>query len=159
MTSLRKFSIVLLVVAALAGLMASPVHAQVTVSCTLPTTLTTGTNYSTSCSATGGTPSYTFSATGVPTGMTTEPLFNEFLIDGTPNTPGTYNFSITATDSKGLTGSQSFQVTVTGSGTASGLQLTSISPSSGTANTQFVLTLNGTGFTSTCVVYFGTSGT
>ncbi len=82
-----------------------------------PSTLPTGyvgASYNQTLSASGGTPSHTFSFTGtLPTGVG---LIGNMLT-GTPTTAGIFNFTIQATDSLGCTGSQAYSVTI-----SSGLQ-------------------------------------
>lgn len=68
-----------------------------------------GALYTQPLSASGGTPGYTFSFTGtLPPGVG---LLSGTLV-GTPTTPGTFNFSVQATDSLGCTGSQGYSVTI-----------------------------------------------
>jgi hypothetical protein len=57
---------------------------------------TVGLSYGTSASASGGTPPYTFSATGLPAGLTITP---GGAIGGTPTTAGTSSVLLTVTDS------------------------------------------------------------
>jgi Zn-dependent metalloprotease len=57
---------------------------------------TVGTAASLQLSATGGTPPYTWSATGLPTGLS---INASGLISGTPTTAGTFNVTATARDS------------------------------------------------------------
>jgi GH25 family lysozyme M1 (1,4-beta-N-acetylmuramidase) len=59
----------------------------------------------------GGTPS--FSATGLPTGLT---VSSAGLISGWASTPGTYTVTVTAADSQSLSGSTSFSWTVNQAG-------------------------------------------
>ncbi len=158
MTSLRKFSMVFLVVAALSGLMATPAQAQLSLSCPttqFPTTMTVGAQVQLNCTGSGGQPPYTYSVTGsVPPGIATVANGGSYLFEGAPTTPGLYSFTVTVKDSNSTFASQSFVITVTGGGTGGGLTLTSLSPNTAAAATQFILTLTGTGFTNTCVVYF-----
>ncbi len=162
MTSLRKFSIVLLVVAALAGLMAAPAQAQqVMLNCTMAATAMVGVSYNGQCLAQGGTAPYTFTFTGqVPPSLTNVAVTgNEYLVQGTPSQAGSYTFTLQAKDSIGGTSSvQSFTITVTGSGGAS-FSLSSVgTPSTVTPGTSVELILNGTGLTSNMSVFFaGTS--
>jgi hypothetical protein len=74
---------------------------------------TTATAYTLRFAATGGTPPYTFSATGVPGGLN---LALSGLLSGTPTTTGKdFIFPVQVTDANNLKVSQSFSLTV-GSG-------------------------------------------
>ncbi|NWJ97560.1 MAG: putative Ig domain-containing protein, partial [Chloroflexi bacterium] len=70
--------------------------------------------YSQNVTATGGTAPYTYTvATGaLPTGLT----LNNGTISGTPTVAGTFNFTITATDSNGGVGSQAYTITIVSTG-------------------------------------------
>ncbi len=74
-------------------------------------------------SASGGTSPYTFTATGLPAGVS---ISSAGTVSGTPTTAGTYTPTVTATDSTGATGSTQFTFTIsgTGGGTCSGQKLT-----------------------------------
>ena len=77
-----------------------------------------GTAYSQQLSAAGGTPLYHYAVTGgSPPNLVT--LSTGGLLSGTPSTAGTYNFTVTATDSGGVTGSQNYSITIAGSTPAS----------------------------------------
>ncbi len=78
---------------------------------------TVGTAASLQLSASGGTAPYTWTGSGLPTGLS---LSTSGLISGTPTTAGTYTVSVTAKDSTGLTGSASFTWTITTSGGGGG---------------------------------------
>lgn len=68
--------------------------------------------------ASGGTAPYTWSASGLPTGLS---ISSAGLITGTPTTAGTYSVTATAKDAAGKTGSTTFSWTITsGSGSCSG---------------------------------------
>ncbi|QQQ79860.1 S8 family serine peptidase [Saccharothrix sp. 6-C] len=69
-----------------------------------------GTATSLQLKASGGTPPYTWSATGLPPGLTIAAATG--LISGTPTTAGSYSVTATATDSAGKTGSATFTWTV-----------------------------------------------
>jgi len=59
-----------------------------------------GSPYTQTFSAAGGVPTYAWSSTGtLPPGLT---LSNTGTLSGMPTTPGTYSFTVTATDSIGL---------------------------------------------------------
>lgn len=72
---------------------------------------TVGVAYSQQLSASGGngTYAYSLSSGGLPTGLT---LSASGLLSGTPKTAGHFNATITATDSRGFTGSQAFTLAV-----------------------------------------------
>ncbi|MFM2182239.1 MAG: hypothetical protein RJB61_533 [Actinomycetota bacterium] len=71
----------------------------------------TGTAYSQSMAATGGTGTFTWSRTAgtLPTGLT---LSGAGLLSGTPTAAGTFSFTVTATDGAGRTGSKAMTMTV-----------------------------------------------
>ncbi|HEY4459349.1 MAG TPA: Ig domain-containing protein [Pseudonocardiaceae bacterium] len=77
---------------------------------------TVGTAASLQLSASGGTSPYTWTATGLPTGLS---ISSGGLISGTPSAAGSYSVTATAKDSKGATGSASFSWTI-GSGGGGG---------------------------------------
>ncbi|HEU5469626.1 MAG TPA: S8 family serine peptidase [Actinophytocola sp.] len=76
---------------------------------------TVGSPASLQLTASGGTPPYTWSATGLPTGLSINASTG--LISGTPTTAGTFAVSATATDSAGQSGSTSFSWTINNPGT------------------------------------------
>ncbi|MFE2752111.1 S8 family serine peptidase [Actinosynnema sp. NPDC059335] len=63
--------------------------------------------------ASGGTAPYSFSATGLPPGLS---ISTSGLISGTPTTVGTYSVTATATDSASRTGSTTFSWAITSTG-------------------------------------------
>ncbi|MFZ9629453.1 MAG: S8 family serine peptidase [Ilumatobacteraceae bacterium] len=73
---------------------------------------TTGTAYSQSLAASGGTGSYTWAVTSgsLPGGLT---LTSGGLLSGTPNATGSFSFQVTATDTGSSSGAKSFTVNVT----------------------------------------------
>lgn len=165
MTSLRKFSIALLVAAALMGLMASPAQAQPVATCnstSFPSTMYYSSSYQLSCSASGGTGSYSgwsISSGQIPSGMSYIAYNNNtaFNVSGIPNVAGSYSFTVTVTDSSGATGSQNFSVTVSSSSgvtTSGSITLSSASPTTLTAGQTSILYLYGTNFTAATQVYF-----
>jgi hypothetical protein len=70
---------------------------------------TASTLYSASLGATGGTPPYTWSATGLPAGVTVSSLG---AIAGTPGTAGTFGVNATVTDAAGTTASAALSMVV-----------------------------------------------
>jgi hypothetical protein len=78
---------------------------------------TVGTAKTLLMTASGGTGAYTWSATGLPSGLSIGPSTGR--ISGTPTTAGTYTSTMTARDTAGAAGSVSFSWTISGSGTLS----------------------------------------
>jgi hypothetical protein len=79
-----------------------------------PTTLPTGAvgaGYSQMITASGGADPYSFSVTGgsLPNGLS---LSTGGLLSGTPNAAGNFTFTVTATDSNGCSGSQSYLIQI-----------------------------------------------
>lgn len=72
-----------------------------------------GTAASLQLSAAGGSGGYTWTASGLPAGLS---ISSGGLISGTPTTAGTYSVTATAKDSSGATGSTTFTWTITTSG-------------------------------------------
>jgi hypothetical protein len=73
----------------------------------------TGTAASLQLSASGGSGGYTWTATGLPAGLS---ISSSGLVSGTPTTAGTYSVTATAKDSSGATGSTTFTWTITSPG-------------------------------------------
>ncbi|MFP3824666.1 putative Ig domain-containing protein [Pseudomonas sp. SIMBA_021] len=73
---------------------------------------TAGTPYSSTLSATGGTVPYSYSITSgsLPTGLSLNT--GTGAISGIPSAAGTFNLTITATDTNGATGSQAYSITI-----------------------------------------------
>ncbi len=113
----------------------------------LPTTLPNGSHgaaYSQTVTANGGTAPYTYAVTSgsLPAGLSLNT--NTGAITGTPTGSGLSNFTITATDSVGDTGSQAYSMSI-------GSNSLTLNPSSlpngtqGTAYNQTVIATGGTG--------------
>ncbi len=72
--------------------------------------------YSQTISASGGTGSYIFTVTSgaLPPGLSLSPTTStpSVILSGTPTTPGTYSFTITATDGNGCPGAQAYSMTI-----------------------------------------------
>ncbi|HEU0297230.1 MAG TPA: sortase [Anaerolineales bacterium] len=114
-----------------------------------PVTLPNGTvtfAYSQTITASGGTAPYTFAVTAgtLPTGLT---LSSGGVLSGTPTATGTFNFTVTATDSSGgsgpFTGSQAYSITINSSLGYPSVVSTSLTTSyTGTGPGSFVATFN-----------------
>jgi len=74
---------------------------------------TVGTAKSLTLSASGGTGPYTWTATGLPTGLS---ISSAGVISGTPGAAGTFSTTATAKDSTGATGAATFSWTISTSG-------------------------------------------
>ncbi|MBE7492088.1 MAG: putative Ig domain-containing protein [Planctomycetes bacterium] len=81
---------------------------------------TVGVGYNFTVSATGGVPAYSWSAVGLPAGLSINPATG--TISGTPTTAGTFPVTITVTDSDSPvnTDSQTFNITILPSGGGGG---------------------------------------
>ncbi|MDQ1743108.1 MAG: hypothetical protein QOE23_1447, partial [Pseudonocardiales bacterium] len=86
---------------------ASPMPPLVTTT-GLPTA-TAGAAYTTSLTANGGTPPYSWTAAGVPAGLV---LSASGILSGTPTTPGVSTLTVMVTDSAGRSGSAALGLTV-----------------------------------------------
>lgn len=77
---------------------------------------TAGTPYSVFVSASGGTAPHTFSVSSgaLPTGLSLNAVTGE--ISGIPGTAGTFNFTITATDAVGCSGTRPYAIIIAGAG-------------------------------------------
>ncbi len=87
--------------------------------------------FSLTLTASGGTPPYTWSATGLPLGLTLNASTG--IVTGTPQA-GNHTVSITARDSAGTMASRSYPLTVTG---GSGLQFLTAALPAGTTGTAY----------------------
>lgn len=116
---------------------------SLTISPTLiPATLNKGQQYTLTLTATGGTGTITWSATGLPDGLS----LNGDTISGAPTTAGTYTIIVTAKDGDGNTTTQSKEVTVVDPVPAAVPQI--LAPStmaSGTVDSPYDQTVSATG--------------
>lgn len=101
----------------------------------LPPGLTTAT-YSQALAASGGTPPYSFSGSGLPSGLS---LTSSGTLSGAMKKSGTYSFSAQVSDSAGIAATTSYSVTISGPGP---LSLTSPSLANGTVNALYSGTLS-----------------
>ncbi|WP_158664919.1 putative Ig domain-containing protein [Pseudomonas sp. SWI44] len=102
---------------------------------------TAGTAYSSTLSASNGSAPYSFSLTSgaLPPGLN----LSGNTLGGTPSASGTFNFTVTATDSFGATGSQPYALSIA----APTLSLTPTSLSDASAGVPYTSTFNTTGGT------------
>jgi uncharacterized protein (TIGR03437 family) len=102
-----------------------------------------GSTYSVSLSATGGKPPYTWTLSGsLPPGLTLNG--SQGVISGTPTTPGTFGFALTATDTVGTSQSQNFSILISPAST-SGLTITNASFPSGVVGQAYQQLLTSSG--------------
>lgn len=100
-------------------------------------------SYSATVAATGGTPSYSWSATGLPTGLSINA--GTGAITGTPSASGSFTVNVTVTDSTmptAMTTSKQFTVTINAA-----LAISTSSLAGGTVNTAYSQSLAATGGT------------
>ena len=101
---------------------------------------TVGTAYTaTTLAATGGTPPYTWSASGLPSGLS---ISSAGVISGTPTAAGSFSVTVQATDSAQLTATKAYSVTV-----AAALTITTATLPGGTVGTPYSQTLAASGGT------------
>src|SRR5665213_2571970 len=105
----------------------------------LPSGSTT-TFYSANILAAGGTPPYSFSASGVPAGLS---MASSGFLSGTPTAPGSFSLSVTVTDSQGLSVSGSFALTI--SSTSQPVQVSGAALPDGTLTASYSQTLEAEG--------------
>ena len=123
---------------------AAPV--TLTVTTTSLSAAQTGTSYSATLSATGGTPGYTWSVSSgkLPAGLS---LSSAGVISGTPTKTGTSTFTVTVTDSGSPAQKASAQESITVSSTAPTLAIATTSLNAGQSGTSYSVTLSATGGT------------
>jgi subtilisin family serine protease len=112
---------------------------------------TVGTAASLQLSASGGTSPYTWTATGLPAGLS---ISSSGLISGTPTTAGTSTVTATATDAAAKTGTTSFSWTVNpvGSGCAAVTNGTDVAiPDNSDVNSPIALSCSGNASATTTV--------
>jgi len=120
-----------------------------------------GAYYSTTCGVSGGTPPYTWSTTsGIPAGISLASTTGVTVaVQGTATVGTAYSYSVQVKDSSASqnTASLLFAGTTSGGSSSGGVTITGLNPTSAQAgSTQSVsLTVSGTGFTNSSVVYFG----
>jgi hypothetical protein len=88
----------------------NPAPAVVLGTVNLPTTASTQSPYSGSAAATGGFGNLTWSATGLPSGLT---ISSTGVVSGTPTATGVFTYTLTATDGLGQTINTTGSITVT----------------------------------------------
>jgi uncharacterized repeat protein (TIGR01451 family) len=141
-------SFTITVIATDSNLCAGSVNLTFSVSCPTvtvnPTTLpngVVGSSYNQSLSATGGTAPYTFGVTAgsLPAGLT----LSGGTISGIPTSSASSDFTITATDANGCTGSRDFTLAPT----CPTITLNPVSLSNGVVGTSYMETLSGSGGT------------
>ncbi len=96
-----------------------------------------GAPYSAQFNATGGTPPFTWTATGVPAGLI---FSNAGLLSGTPTASGTFTIAVTVTDSARISASGNFSLTV-----GTNLAISTASLPNGTVGTAYTASVAATG--------------
>jgi IPT/TIG domain/Putative Ig domain/Glycosyl hydrolase catalytic core len=109
-----------------------------------------GAGYSTTLTATGGLPPYTWSTAGLPTGVLLGASAG--TISGTPAHSGTYPVAVQVKDSKSTSSSANLSLTISPGPAPT---IAGVSPSSGSTAGGTVVTISGTNFSSGATVNFG----
>ncbi|WP_161492852.1 putative Ig domain-containing protein [Pseudomonas putida] len=129
--------------------------ATITITPTTLGTLTTGSAYSQTLSATGGNGSYTWSTSGsLPPGIT---VSNSGVVSGTPTSIGNYSFTVTVTDSLGSTGTQGYSVTVNDQAPVA--TSSTLTVQGGSSNNPVALNLTGGSVSQVSIVSNASNGT
>ena len=103
---------------------------------------TDGSTYSATLSAAGGTAPYTWSASGLPAGLS---IGGNGVISGTPTTTGNFSLAITVADSQNPAKTASAILPLSISSTIPPLTITSSAVAAGTSNRPYSATLSATG--------------
>jgi putative Ig domain-containing protein len=123
--------------------------AKITIADTFPSSGTVGTTYTGTYVAQGGTGSYTWTVTGLPTGVvpTNGTTSAQYSASGVPTTAGNYNFSATVTDSASntVTVGEKIMISATGGATFTVSPTTLGSLTNGTAVTPIAITSSPAG--------------
>ena len=102
-----------------------------------------GTAYSASIGANGGTPPYSFSATGIPAGLAVNPTTG--AITGTAGPVGSYTFTVTVKDNAGQSQTQTVTLTVVSNSPGANPSITNTSFPNGTIGTAYSQNLTAVG--------------
>lgn len=114
-----------------------------------------GTAYSQTITGSGGSAPYTYSATGLPAGLSLNTAAG--TISGTPTAAGSYTLSVVVTDANGATGSANYTLSIAVQPPVAGP--VSLSVASNSRNNPVTLNLSGGAATSVAVASLPTYGT
>jgi len=106
--------------------------------------VTQGVAYNQQITAVGGNANYSLAVTSgaLPAGITLTGAAGNWALSGTSNNPGSYSFTITATDIDGNTGFRPYTMSI---GTAGGLAISPASLPNGTINVSYSQTVTASG--------------